>query len=109
MDLTLQDKQISDYFPLKTVGDVLKLFEYELSKAEPNLAILSIVAGEIENSMTNCRPLMKDESSLDLEKCSDAINHNNSIEKLFRNPWYQLIAFYTALSISVPKIKVYTT
>ena len=72
---------------MKTVGDVLKLFEYELSKAEPNLAILSIVAGEIENSMTNCRPLVKDESSIDLEKCSDAINHNNSIEKDADSDW----------------------
>lgn len=81
MDLGLRDKHISDYFPLKTVGDVLKLFEYELSKQEPNLAILSIIAGEIENSMTNCRPLVKDENSGDLEKCEDSINQNNVIGK----------------------------
>ena len=80
MDLNLRDKHVSDYFPLKTVGDVLKLFEYELSKQEPNLAILSIIAGEIENSMTNCRPIVKDEISVDLETGSDS-NHNNSVEK----------------------------
>ena len=87
MDLSSRDKHISDYFPLKTVGDVLKLFEYELNKLEPNLAILSIVAGEIENSMTNCRPLGKDDSSADLEKCLDAKNHNNSVEKDSDSDW----------------------
>ena len=87
MDLSSRDKHISDYFPLKTVGDVLKLFEYELSKLEPNLAILSIIAGEIENSMTNCRTLVKDDSSVDMEKCLDDKNHNSSTKKDADSDW----------------------
>ena len=77
MERNNSNEHISDFFPLKTVGDVLKLFEYELNKVEPNLAILSVVAGEIENSMTNCRPLVKDDISVDLQKSSNASHHIN--------------------------------
>ena len=76
MEKNTDNRHISDFFPLKTVGDVLKLFEYELNKVETNLAMLSIIAGEIENSMTSCRPLVKDDVPGDLEKCSDTINHS---------------------------------
>ena len=75
MERNNSDEHISNFFPLKTVGDVLKLFEYELNKEEPNLAILSIVTGEIENSMTNCRPLVKDDISGDLENSSNTSRH----------------------------------
>ena len=57
---------MSDLFPLKTVGDVLKLFEFELSGTDPNLAMLSIVAGEIENSMTNCKSMIRDDVPEDI-------------------------------------------
>ncbi len=39
-------------FPLKTVNDVRKLFEKQLATGNPDLALLSIVAGTIENTMT---------------------------------------------------------
>ena len=68
----------SDLFPLKSVGDVRKLFERHLNRGrdkngskknsaiskpcheivdEPNLALLSIVAGSIESNMTMAKSL----------------------------------------------------
>ena len=43
---------ISALFPLRTVNDVTKVFAFECDKAEPDLVLLSIIAGTIENSMT---------------------------------------------------------
>ena len=39
-------------FPLKTVGQVRALFESHLARSEPDLALLSIVAGFVENTLT---------------------------------------------------------
>jgi hypothetical protein len=65
----------SDLFPLRTVGDVRKLFERHLRRLsgdadvtkaaesvstyskEPNLALLSIVAGAIENWFDFYKPV----------------------------------------------------
>ena len=61
----------SDLFPLRTVGDVRKLFERHLNRRrrndadsetptyadEPNLVLLSIVVGAVENSMTIAKSL----------------------------------------------------
>ena len=45
-------------FPLKTVGQVRRLFETHLARPEPNLALLSIVAGYVENTLTACTTVM---------------------------------------------------
>lgn len=45
-------------FPLKTVGQVRRLFETHLTRPEPNLALLSIVAGYVENTLTACTTVM---------------------------------------------------
>ena len=45
-------------FPLKTVGQVRRLFETQLARPEPNLALLSIVAGYVENTLTACTTVM---------------------------------------------------
>jgi len=66
MEKNTKKINMSDLFPLKTVGDVLKLFEFELSGTDPNLAMLSIVAGEIENSMTNCKSMIRDDVPEDI-------------------------------------------
>ena len=43
-------------FPLTTIGGVVQLFRLQLmGEEEPNIALLSIVAGCIENSMTSPR------------------------------------------------------
>ena len=61
----------SDLFPLRTIGDARKLFERHLSRlrpvtaetddsiyaSEPNLVLLSIVIGAIENNMTIAKSL----------------------------------------------------
>lgn len=39
-------------FPLENITSVVKLFKNELEKSEPDLALLSIIAGAVENSMT---------------------------------------------------------
>ena len=79
MDHKNGKKDVSDFFPLRTIGDVLKLFECQLEKTngeetnekEPNLALLSIVAGAIENSMTQCKPLLREDTYEDLQKNSN--------------------------------------
>ena len=44
-------------FPLATIGSVVQLFRYELTHSDhdPDIVLLSIVAGCIENSMTSPR------------------------------------------------------
>ena len=44
-------------FPLATIGSVVQLFKYELTldDHDPDIVLLSIVAGCIENSMTSPR------------------------------------------------------
>ena len=42
----------ASYFPLRTINEVVKLFAYQCDQEEPDLVLLSIVAGSIENAMT---------------------------------------------------------
>lgn len=42
----------SSIFPLENIPSVVKVFKNELEKHEPDLALLSIIAGAVENSMT---------------------------------------------------------
>ncbi|XP_014250261.1 menin [Cimex lectularius] len=42
----------SDLFPLEDIPSVVKLFKQELDKADPDLALLSLIAGAVENSLT---------------------------------------------------------
>lgn len=43
-------------FPLTTIGGVVQLFRLQLmGEEDPNIALLSIVSGCIENSMTSPR------------------------------------------------------
>lgn len=43
----------SKLFPLRTVQDVVNLFKVQLEKSDPNLSLLSIIAGYIEISLTS--------------------------------------------------------
>ena len=45
----------SSFFPLRTVNDVCKWFAHECDEKEPDLVLLSIVIGFIENCMTNIK------------------------------------------------------
>ena len=45
-------------FPLSTVGQVRNLFEAHLKRPQPNLALLSLVAGYVENSLTQAKETM---------------------------------------------------
>ena len=48
-----EDKRL---FPLSTIGGVVQLFRQQLTgDLEPDLTLLSIVAGCVENSMTSSR------------------------------------------------------
>ena len=41
------------YFPIKNIQDVVRLFEYQMDLADgPNLTLLSIILGTIENALT---------------------------------------------------------
>lgn len=46
------DPSFASEFPLEDIPAVVKLFEKELIKPDPNLTLLSIIAGAVENSMT---------------------------------------------------------
>ena len=48
----VSEARSSAFFPIRTVNDVRKLFDFECKSREPNLVFLSIVAGSIENAMT---------------------------------------------------------
>ena len=43
-------------FPLRSVADVVRLFSLELDKKRPSVALLSVVAGAVEHSLTAHRP-----------------------------------------------------
>ena len=43
-------------FPLRSVADVVRLFALELDKQRPSVALLSVVAGSVEHSLTAVRP-----------------------------------------------------
>ena len=45
----------SAFFPLSTVGEVRALFKAQLESSDPDLALLSIVAGAIENQWTQAK------------------------------------------------------
>ena len=72
----------ASYFPLRTVNEVVKYFAYECDQEEPNLVLLSIVAGSIENAMTKVSEVNltgeKIESSEDTNE--DLTNANLKIE-----------------------------
>ena len=43
-------------FPLRSVAEVVRLFSLELDKKRPSVALLSVVAGAVEHSLTAHRP-----------------------------------------------------
>jgi menin len=46
----------AEHFPLADVASIVRLFRQQLEKPEPDLALLSIVVGTVENSLTCSRP-----------------------------------------------------
>ena len=53
MASSLREEEKERFFPLKTVSSVVKLFESILKRTnEPDLALLSIIVGCIENTVT---------------------------------------------------------
>lgn len=48
------------FFPLQKIEDVIDLFKHELDNSEPNLTLLSIVLGVIENILTVNRAVPTD-------------------------------------------------
>jgi menin len=49
-------KEHAELFPIRDVPAVVDVFRRELEKKEPDLLLLSLVAGAIENTMTCVRP-----------------------------------------------------
>lgn len=49
-------KEHAELFPICDISTVVDLFRRELDKKEPDLLLLSLVAGAIENTMTCVRP-----------------------------------------------------
>lgn len=43
-------------FPLRTAAAVVRLFALELDRRRPSLALLSVVSGAVEHSLTAHRP-----------------------------------------------------
>lgn len=55
-----------DDFPIEDITSVVKIFKKELQKDDPDLALLSIIAGAIENSLTCTKPT---QVNLTVSKC----------------------------------------
>jgi len=66
-----EDKRL---FPLSTIGGVVQLFRQQLTgDLEPDLTLLSIVAGCVENSMTSSRNITVSPVSNDISTVSEKI------------------------------------
>lgn len=75
------DEEIVKLFPLKSISDVVQLFKVHLETAkEPDLTLLSIVTGIIENTLTG-----KCNSSLAAVTESTSVNNNNIAEPINNN------------------------
>uniref|UniRef100_A0A6A7FSL8 Menin n=3 Tax=Hirondellea gigas TaxID=1518452 RepID=A0A6A7FSL8_9CRUS len=80
----LSDEEIA-LFPLRNINSVVKLFKTHLERnLEPNLAILSIILGYIENTLTCSRgPEAGDPETNNIsEEINDGVWGENSITKL---------------------------
>ena len=87
------------FFPLRTVNDARKLFDSEIKSKEPNLVLLSIVAGSIENSMTKVNdvnltpsPLPTSNKSEHVSEPSDVTSANFRIDPQI--DWHVVEALY---------------
>lgn len=59
---------VERFFPLRDISDVLRLFKFQLEQCrEPDLALLSIVAGIIESGLTNGRLIIDNDQENDNE------------------------------------------
>lgn len=81
------DDDISKLFPLKSISDVVRLFKVHLEMAkEPDLTLLSIVTGIIENTLTGKCSANSQSSNADTAPLNnnnaDPINNNSSIDAL---------------------------
>lgn len=52
-------KEHAESFPIRDIPTVVQVFRKELAKNEPDLLLLSLVAGAIENTMTCLRPCVE--------------------------------------------------
>uniref|UniRef100_A0A0L8GW90 Menin n=3 Tax=Octopus bimaculoides TaxID=37653 RepID=A0A0L8GW90_OCTBM len=75
---------VARYFPFQNIQDVVKLFEEQLNKPEdPDLTLLSIVLGAIENILTVNRTVLTDvDCSKSLEPIFPAIEFS-TVEVLY--------------------------
>lgn len=85
------------FFPLKTVNDVRKLFAFECDQNQPDLVLLSLVAGSIENAMTkvsevNLSQNLTSETSENEDDNHDMTNANLKIEPQVE--YFQIEALY---------------
>lgn len=79
------DEEIVKLFPLKSISDVVQLFKVHLETAkEPDLTLLSIVTGIIENTLTgkcsaNSLAAITDATSMNNNN-AEPINNNGSVD-----------------------------
>lgn len=83
----VSDEEVSKLFPLKSISDVVRLFKVHLENAkEPDLTLLSIVTGLIENTLTGkCNGnanLLHAETSITENNNADATNKNSCAHNL---------------------------
>ncbi|CAH1407056.1 unnamed protein product [Nezara viridula] len=63
-------------FPLESIPSVLKIFKNELEKPDPDLALLSIIAGAVENSMTCNKNIASNENDIYDEQKLPSLQYN---------------------------------
>lgn len=96
------DKSITNLFPLKSISDVVNLFRIHLESAkEPDLTLLSIVTGIIENTLTiKCANITSTASDIVDQNSAN----NNEIPKKDLND----VAGTTSILNSFPVIELKT-
>lgn len=85
-------EDISKLFPLNSINDVVKLFTQQLNTSEPNLSVLSLTIGYIENTLANRILDQQQQPQPKFELSNNfPIVHKNTIENLHKK-FHNIIA-----------------
>lgn len=97
----LSRSEVKRLFPLKHISSVLALFKSQLSSPkEPNLALLSIVVGAIENQLTVNRVVATKDPQLETQTVdTDDHVHDGALQPIFPViDWHSTEALHSKFS-----------
>ncbi|XP_018319824.1 menin [Agrilus planipennis] len=97
------------FFPIKNVSSVIEIFKHQLEKvSEPDLALLSIIVGAVENSLTCSRPNAPLQLCEPMEPSSLPTLEIHTVESLY-NKFHAIIKSAVDPVVKTSREKVYAT